>query len=295
MLHRMRPSRDLAPFVEQLWCSETGSDGSVDAARERTLPTGCASLVFRLSEEPVRLFEGLDDRVGTSFGHAVVGGARSAAYVRDVARPAVSVGVQFRPGGAAMLLGVPGDELAERHVRLDDLWGGVAGEARERLLDAGEPQARIEVLQRVLLECARLERRRSDAELHPAVRTMLARIEAEPGVPIAVAVAETGLSTRRASELFRRAVGLPPKVFARVRRLQRVLGRVAARPRLGWAHIAHATGYHDQPHLVREFRAIAGFAPGSYAPVAADRPNHVPVVERARPSDPYKTPLRAGA
>jgi len=37
-------------------------------------------LVVRLSDHPLRLYEHLDDPVGHVVGHAVVGGARAAAY-----------------------------------------------------------------------------------------------------------------------------------------------------------------------------------------------------------------------
>lgn len=54
-------------------------------------------------------------------------------------------------------------------------------------------------------------------------------------------------------------VGLSPKVFQRVLRMQRFL---AATERLdGLANAAAEAGYSDQPHMTREVRSLAGLSP----------------------------------
>jgi AraC-like DNA-binding protein len=274
MLLQRPPVRALAPFVERLWHFDDHDDGRSRAARERALPTGKANLVLRLSSEPVRVFAGLDDADGRTFGHAVLSGARASYYLRDTSHPSCSVGVQFRPGGAAALLGVAAGELAGRHAPLEDLWGRSAASARERLLEERRPAARLDLVEGMLL--ARVP---ASEPLHPAVVHALARLDARPACSIGELAFETGLSHRHLIALFRRAVGLTPKVYARIRRFQRALERAARERVAGWTEVALACGLYDQSHLTREFQAFAGVPPGAYAPLSADRPNHVPVVE----------------
>ena len=277
MLLQRTPAGALAPFVERLWYFDEGTDlARPRAARERALPTGSVNLVFRLSSEPVRVFRSIDDCVGEAFGHAVISGARSSYYVRDTARPSCSVGVHFRPGGAAALLGVPGEELAEHHTSLEDLWGRSASISRERLLAEPRPAARLGLLEELLL--ARVGR---SEPLHPAVQRALARLDSRGACSIEALSRETGYSHRHLIALFRRAVGLTPKVYARIRRFQRAIARAAHARGSGWAEVALACGFCDQSHLTREFQAFAGVSPGAYAPLSADRPNHVPIHERA--------------
>ena len=76
---------------------------------------------------------------------------------------------------------------------------------------------------------------------------------------------------------FRDQIGLTPKRFARVRRLQRLLGAVARDAGVEWAEAAAEHGYYDQAHLIHDFRELTGITPTAYRPRAANEWNHVPV------------------
>jgi AraC-like DNA-binding protein len=284
MLLQRSPGAALAPFVERLWLVDERADDREEgrpprAARERALPTGHMDLVFRLSAAPVRVFGGAEDERGATLGHAVVIGARSSFYERDTTQPSLALGAHFRPGGAAALLGAPAEELAGRHTSLADLWGADAERTRTELGELPSAAARLERLERRLLErLARPPAPLHAAPLHPAVAHALARLERPDAPTIAALARETGYSQRWLIEHFRRAVGLGPKAWARVRRFQRALGLAArARPG-GWTRVAAECGYCDQSHLVREFQALAGLAPGAWKPLSAERPSHVPLL-----------------
>jgi AraC-like DNA-binding protein len=287
-MHSRPPHPALAPYVERLWHFDDTADHRPRHARERALPTGRMDLVVRLSPQPIRVFGGVGDDTGGSFGHAVIAGARPSYHVRDTSAPSCSVGAHFRPGGAALLLGIPAGELAGRHTALGDLFGSRAARLRERVLGAPSPAARLAVLEAFLLErCVAAPR------AHPAVAHALARLGTTGACAIGELCRETGYSQRWLIERFRAAVGLPPKVYARILRFQTALGLAARAPRLPWARLAATCGYSDQAHLSREFQAIAGLTPGSYAPLAG-RANHVPIGEPAG-SRTFKTaPPAAG-
>ena len=85
--------------------------------------------------------------------------------------------------------------------------------------------------------------------------------------------------------LFRAEVGLSPKAYARVRRLQAALRQLAAGPISG-ARIAADVGYFDQAHFVREFRSFTAMTPTQYGRQPIVLPSHV-AVER------YKYPIPA--
>jgi AraC-like DNA-binding protein len=228
-------------------------------------------LALRAGGPPVRLFAGDADLAGFTLGHAVVGGARAAPYLK-AALPGPSAGAVLEPGAARALLGATAAELAGRHTALDDLWGARAvAVARERLAEAPDAAARLDTLERALL--ARL--RGAVRLLHPAVAEALLGLRTSPSV--AAAVARTGYSHRRVIALFREEVGLAPKAYARVLRFQRAVALLAGRPAAPLGELALRAGYADQAHLGREFLALAGLSPGRYRRADPAFPNHLPV------------------
>ena len=100
--------------------------------------------------------------------------------------------------------------------------------------------------------------------------------------------------------LFRQWVGMTPKHYARLRRFQMVLDRLAQSgrehiwlggdrlPRADWASIAHWAGYADQSHLTHEFQVFAGMAPGAYLEAYRGLANYLPI-KLPETSDFYKT------
>ncbi|MCL4845465.1 MAG: AraC family transcriptional regulator [Acidobacteria bacterium] len=266
------PRLALRPFVELLWAvDDTTGPWSLSAARERVLPTGRMHLAVRLSDAPVRLYVGANSPDGWTVGHAVVGGARTTSYIRDVSSPSRSVGAQLRPGAAWWLFGVPADTLAGRHTSLGDLRGRPTGELRDRLRHCTGLEHQLDCLESWL--SGRLPRVHS---LHPAVAHALERF-GDDTPPVQRVVAEVGLSHRRFIEVFRNAVGLAPKAYCRVLRFRRAVHLLGTGLATNVVEVALAAGYADQSHFTREFSELAGLTPGEYRRMAPRLPHHVRV------------------
>jgi AraC-like DNA-binding protein len=229
-------------------------------------------LVFRLGDDPLRVFHDQDDRQGRVVSTMVVGGARAGFYIRDVTRPLCSVGAQLRPGAAQALFGVDADELSGRHTALEDIWGATATSMRAALAAAPTIDARLDLLERLLAE--RLPVMRG---LHPAVAQALQQFRTVTSV--GDVVRSSGYSHRRFIALFSRSVGLTPKAYCRVLRFQNVLRRAPEDGR-SLIDIAADAGYSDQSHFTREFREFAGITPADYRGRAPAFPHHVPVPPR---------------
>ncbi len=83
-----------------------------------------------------------------------------------------------------------------------------------------------------------------------------------PGVHLAVVDPEVGLHVRSLERLFVDQLGIAPKRLARLVRLRHVLGGLHSGGHRNLAELALACGYSDQPHLIRDFRALMGRRPG---------------------------------
>jgi AraC-like DNA-binding protein len=125
-----------------------------------------------------------------------------------------------------------------------------------------------------LLE-ARLGERLPLRGLHPQVAELMRCVLEAPSV--GAAVRRSGLGHRRFIADFRHAVGLAPKAYLQVRRLQAALKAMRAETAAPLAEIAALAGYADQSHFGREFLAFAGVTPARYRSSSPAEPNHLPI------------------
>lgn len=244
------PGAALAPYVECFW---TARADAPPPRPSRVLPDGCADVIVDLAGARPRAY--------------VVGTMRRALVVPPAPRADI-VSVRFHPGAALPFFGVPLSELVDRAVPLDALWGDAAASSLvDALASADEsagPSARVARFEGVLRR--RLAAARAGQTL--ATRATALMRHARGRVSVAEVACALGVGERRLERAFDDAVGLPPKRLARVLRfraavqaLDRALAGDAA-PR--WSALALDAGYADQPHLIRDFRALAGLTPTAY-------------------------------
>lgn len=227
--------------------------------RRRELPSGHITLILSFGpqievlESPAREAPG---QTLTSF----VAGLDDTYALTAHAGLQHGVEVNLTPLGARMALGVPMRELARREVPLEDALGPAGKELNVRLADASDWPERFALLDRFL--ASRLLSARQPV---PVIAHAWRRLEQAHGsLRMAALAREVGCSPRYLSEGFRDQIGLAPKAVARVLRFRRAVSLLQRSDGEGLARIAEGCGYSDQPHLNRDFQALAGCAPGEF-------------------------------
>jgi AraC-like DNA-binding protein len=214
-------------------------------ARHDWLPNGRTTLVFRVLDHGRR-------------GDVCVAGPRTHARFKSLDGVTRAVSVQFKPGWSAPLLGIPANELTDRIVPLQDLWGRAGSELYAELLATRELPELLECVARALALRAQQSFEPASARLARRAARLL-----EAGEARVERVAEQlGVTARHLRRAFSENVGIGPKEFARAARLQRAV-RMAESSH-DWGRIATDAGYYDQAHFIAEFRHLIGLTPGAY-------------------------------
>jgi AraC-like DNA-binding protein len=267
-----RPASPLTEHTELIghWHATVGY-------RSRALPRGAVTVIIDVGQRQRVDFYAADGHTRLTVPPAFITGSHTASYVSDIAAHEPAMAIHFRPGGAFPFLGIPLSDLENTHVGLDHIWGRDGLELHERLIDAPTIAARFDIVENFLLS-----RPWSSVHRHPGVAAALAAIEGNPSIRMADIRDLVGLPTKRLIALFRAEVGLSPKAYARIRRLQAAL-RSLATGSVGGARVAADVGYFDQAHYVREFRSFTGMTPTQYAEQRILLPSHVPVVRHKYP------------
>ncbi|EHK54383.1 AraC family transcriptional regulator [Allomesorhizobium alhagi] len=263
------PRFPLFRFVSQLWYGENAPNHS----HESFLPTGEFDLVINTRDGVLRIYDPEQIDEAAVFSGPLVAGPHTRPYVIDTGQQASLLGAKFRPGGAYAIFGLPADALRDRHVPLESLWGSSASQLQEEAMAAATPETRIAVLERAM--SARLTAHPSP---HPAVAHAISRFHTRHGVDLIAAVAgEVDLSSHRFIDVFRREVGLAPKLYCRLLRFRRIMRDIAQRPDTDLTSLALDCGYYDQSHMIREFKSFSGLTPSAYREADGRYDNHVPL------------------
>ncbi|UNS95270.1 helix-turn-helix domain-containing protein [Streptomyces tubbatahanensis] len=161
------------------------------------------------------------------------------------------------PLGAAALLGVPASALAGHVADLADVAPALADLPEQLAACTGWPQRRA-LVERFLLAGLARHQERGNA---PELRAMLAALSRTPRVHEAAQL--LGCSRRHLSGRVRTQLGVTAKEYQRLVRFASARSRLAAAgtTRAALADVAAASGFADQAHLSREWRAMAGCTP----------------------------------
>jgi AraC-like DNA-binding protein len=242
------PHPALTTYVACYWSLR----GRVAAGEEQdraVVPDACLDILFNLAPS-----------TPGSVASRVIGAMTRPLPVRDAGALDL-LGVRFRPGGAAAFVRLPVVEVTDDTLSLEDAWGAAARALTERLQEAESTSARLAILDAEL--SARLEAARAASDTRILDATGLAE-RAAGTVGVDALAHATSLGRRQLERRFLAVVGLTPKTACRVLRFQAALTRLRARPEHSLSRIALDSGYHDQAHFTRDFRAFAGVPPGAY-------------------------------
>ncbi len=241
----------LDQVVERLWWCEIDEAGG----SETVLPTGRSQVVLGLDPSAPR---------------ALVQGPLATGRTVDATLQRRAVGVAFRPGGLAAIVGDEVDQLTDRMVDLGAVWGATGAELHDRLGETTTAAQAFATIEASLL-------RALDASPPTALDHLVVAAEGllRAGQPVGSVVATLGVDRRPLAARFERRMGLGLKTYQRLTRFERTLvalRRVDAPP-IGV--LAAELGFADQAHLTREVRALAGTTPAALHRDGAASPTHL--------------------
>lgn len=246
-------TREVAPGLRPAVRRLVGYDERTDGPSERDEIPGARVVLIVQTAAPLELGEGLRPQ-------AFVAGLGPGATPTRHDGHQQGIQVDLHPGYARRILSVPLSELAGEVVDLDDLLRPDESGFVEHVAELGSWEARTGAVE-AWLGRRWVRGRRPDPRVTGALQT-LERHEGQIGV--AALGQAANLSRPHLIRLFREHVGVPPKLFARLRRFEALQERIRAGG-ASWSALAAELGFSDQAHLTREVRALCGRTPTALA------------------------------
>jgi len=238
------PDMRLTPWVKNYWSASgfTGSD-----VTPKVFPDGCTYIILKS-----------DNTVGSSY--AGLFGMRTAFVEVDYPKSTQLFGVCFKPAGITAFTRVPLEELTDRRVELALV---------ETLFDKSfyetlsEKQSIAEIIAHTnscLLK--------QFSSLYPADRQIIRAVDlinrSKGQLSLAGVASDVCLCQRHFERKFKSAIGVSPKMFAKIFRLHYALQCMKEYPDKDLLTIAIECGYYDQTHFAKDFKSLTGNTPSDF-------------------------------
>jgi AraC-like DNA-binding protein len=251
--HEHTPHPILRDTVKCFWTHE----GTYSADKDQAItPDGCVELIFNFGSPYVLLTTTPPCVLPAAI---IVGFQKKTIPIRVDGTVKVVAARLFAWGALALLQ----DEISTLTGAVTALGAGwhTLAQRLESLVSHGRYEEASATLQRFLIPKA-LSRIYDWKLLHTAAKLLY---HTKGQCRIEELAEYCHASVRQLERRFQRAVGVPPKFFARTLRFEQAQRHLMFDPETDLTALAHQCGYFDQAHFIKEFRAFTGTTPSEYA------------------------------
>lgn len=231
-----------------------GKIAGPEGAERRVLPARPNSFVQIILEGRLILHDHASSTSREVLGAGLFGLLSQHRHDMEVIGTLRSVSARLQPAAAAQLFGIDPVALVDSFVPIDLPEGLIA-----RLQAAPDWQSMTEPMNAWLLDLAK-----GQLSTDPVAREA-SRLRLSNGTLAVQEMADAaGLSLRHFQRRFLALTGLNPKHYARICRIGHAVHRKQIDPEASWTSLAHDAGYSDQPHFIRDFKALTGTLPSNF-------------------------------
>lgn len=247
------PGKDLQLYVEFFWEGQFNLSGAT-TLYQKVVPNGFVELVIHPSDSHCHLPIG--DEWASSPDYTIIG-----LYTRpyEVQFPHyVNVfGIRFKPEGIYNLFGIPASVFSEKYEDMELVLGREFKEYCERLRETSHITKRLKLTASFLLK--KLEQNSAEITYLNRAAEMIRRSEGFNKID--ELPDKVYISQRQLEREFNKKIGITPKRYMRIARLNEVHRKLEDEQELELTKIAFDCGYADQAHFIRDFKSFMGVNP----------------------------------
>ncbi len=245
-----------------------------DHSIERVVPTGHLFIIMELDGFEYHTFDSATLKPNGTFTKAWISGIHKDYLSISAHQDSEMLVIQFKTKGAYPFIKIPINELNDKVIPAEEIFGNEILALRTRILKGKDSATKFAVVQKWLLD-------RFEAQLSPPTEiiAILEQMQSKPVSDSKDIITSYANSQKHLIHQFKKYFGLTPKVFHRVFRFNQILKQIQNKEPLKWTDIAYEFGYSDQSHFIKEFKEFSGFNPQEYlrSDFHKEEPNFFPL------------------
>ncbi|MCB9267856.1 MAG: helix-turn-helix transcriptional regulator [Lewinellaceae bacterium] len=253
LIKEYQPSPLLRPYVELFWEGQFNTN-QAHLLVQKVLPNGYLEAIIHLSDLHCELPDTTSYRPSSDY---TLIGLFAKPYEVHFKGPVKAFGIRFKPEGLYPLLGVPAAEVRGSFTDMDAFAGRDFREYCHRMRTTRLPAQRIALAEAFLQK--RMKNKSPEMYYLNRAAEMIRRRNGL--ISIEELAHKAYISPRQLEREFKKKIGLTPKGYMRLARLNEVNRLLQKNELPGLTAIAFESGYADQAHFIRDFKQFTGEKP----------------------------------
>lgn len=251
-----KPHTDLETIVKCYWTLDVSAQQNTE--RQLILPDGCVDMCFTLGDD-IKRYTSEDDFI-IQPRQMLLGQITEQFYIEPTGY-VNTFAIRFYPYSLTNFIDLPLNEICNKETPLSILFGVEEAERlSQTIIQANTTEERIELVERFLFE-----RLNNKATIDNIVKSTVDTMFLSKGSKHLNAILKDDKTKRRQLERnFKKKIGLSPKQFSKVIRLQATLQILLNQTKGNLTDIAYESEYYDQAHFIKDFKEFTGLTPKEF-------------------------------
>jgi AraC-like DNA-binding protein len=252
-------TEELRSFIKCFWSLEAPAalaDPKGAAQKQRIVPDGCMEMIFHYGDLYRQFFE--DGSYITQPRCFVFGQITSPLEIAPTGVSGI-IAARFHPDGFAPFASMPIAEMENKAVALSLLFDD-ANSFEQKVLGGKTNEERIKIIETFFINKLSTPEA-ADRIARASIEILLNH---KGNMQVDELAEQLNINRRQLERKFSAAIGVSPKQFSKLIRLQATLKMLEQKKFTSLTSLAYENGYYDQAHFIKDFKEFTGVSPKEF-------------------------------
>ena len=248
----MKPDFPLSKFVDSVYCYF----GTTSGMRQYLIPDGKTDLLLNFGSAIYILDE--NKRI-CALTESIFQGIRKRPYTFEFGKNLGIIGIRFLPLGFSSLFRYREKEITEKPISAELIAGKSVKEVEEKIAEEPDLQKKLGTVVNWLNDFF-INRDRSNQKISDS----LDELNLSKGLLKIKTIGKDEAGYKRIQRTFNEYIGISPKLYSRMLRFDSIHNELRKAPGVDWMDIVTKYDFHDQSHLIKEFKFFTNITPSEF-------------------------------